>query len=244
LPLAERYRALAPLIADPVKAVRLEVASALSEVPLREMPPAEAAALARLFEEMLAAERLFLDRPESHYNIANHLAQQGDFLGAERNYRAALARDETFVPAYVNLAELQRAAGSETLAMATLRRGLAAVPDGAALHYALGLALYRQDDKAAALVALAEAARLAPDDATYGYGHALALREAGEGEAAIAALRRVLLSHPNDRTTLYALVAFLAEDGGVVEALAHARHLAALEPEDPAIADLLRRLGG
>ena len=241
LPPADRYRALAPLIGDPVKAVRLEVASALSEVPLTQLPPAGQPALAELFAEMLAVERLFLDRPESHYNIANHLAQQGDALGAERAYRQALARDPSFVPAYVNLAELQRASGGESLGIATLRRGLAAVPAAPALHYALGLALYRQGDKAGALAELAEARA---GDVGYAYAYALALEEGGERGQAIAVLEASLATRPNDREVLYALVYLYSTNGEVEAARRHARHLAALEPEDPAIAELLRRMGG
>jgi len=244
LPLADRYHALRPLFDDPVKAVRLEVAQALGDVPLAQLPPAEAEALGRLFDEMLAAERLFLDRPESHYNIANHLASQGDFLGAERAFRTAIARDPHFVPAWVNLSELQRASGSDSLGLATLRRGLAVVPDSAPLHYALGLALYRQGDPAAALDALAEAARLEPGTARYPYALALAQRQAGERAAAVATLAAALSLSPNDRSLLFALVSYLDEDGDRRAALEHARHLAALEPANPEVAALVRRLGG
>lgn len=244
LPLAERYRTLVPLFGDPAKAVRLEVANVLSQVPVGQLPAREAAALATLFEEMLAVERLYLDRPESHYNIGNHLANQGDAIGAERAYRAALARDPTFVPAYANLAELQRASGSESLAIATLRRGLEAVPDAAALHYGLGLALHRQGDAAGALAELAAAAKLGADDPNYAYGFALAQRDGGQREAAVETLESALALHPNDRALLYALVAFLAEDGKLDRARVHARRLAALEPENAEIAQLLRNLGG
>ena len=47
------------------------------------------------------------------------------------------------MPAYVNLADLYRAAQREPDVRRVLEEGLAAVPDDAALHYALGLALVR-----------------------------------------------------------------------------------------------------
>ena len=244
LPLVDRYRLLQPLFVDASKAVRLEVARVLSQVPLVQLPAAEATALGTLFDEMLAAERLFLDRPESHYNIGNHLANQGDAIGAERAFRAALARDPTFVPAYANLAELQRQSGSESSGIATLSRGLAAVPDAPALHYALGLALHRQGDATGALAELAEAARLGSADATYAYAYALAQRAAGHPVEAVDTLNAALALHPNDRAVLYALIAYEMQDGALDQAAAHARHLAALEPENAEIAELLRKLGG
>jgi Flp pilus assembly protein TadD len=50
--------------------------------------------------------------------------------------------------------------------------------------------------------------------------------------------------HPNDRKVLYALVYYLNLAGDTEKALRHARHFAELEPENPTVAELLRRLGG
>jgi predicted CXXCH cytochrome family protein len=241
---ADRFQLLAPLIDDPAKAVRIEVASALSDVPLSEVPPEQAERLSALFEEMVAVESLFLDRPEDNYNIANHAAYQGDAAGAERGYEAALARDPTFVPAYVNLAELQRSTAGEAASIATLRRGLEAVPDAPGLRYALGLALYRQGDLPGALAELETAWRQGDGEGHYAYAYALALDESGEGRQAITILEASRQAHPNDRDILYALIYYLSEAGETEKALQHAHHLAALEPEDPTIAELLRRLGG
>ena len=57
-------------------------------------------------------------------------------------------------------------------------------------------------------------------------------------------LRAGIDQAPNDRDLLYSLVALLAGAGDLVEARAYARRLIALEPEDPALGDLLRQLGG
>ncbi len=245
LPVQDRYGVLAPLIADSSKSVRLEVAQALSQVRPSSLPSEEAAALEGLFEEWLASESAYLDRPESHANIAGHLANQGDLAAAEQAFRAGLVRDPAYIPAWIGLSELQRAgAGGDAAAMATLRQGLEAAPQSPDLLYALGLALYRSGDAAGTREALEAAWRLAGEGADFAYGYALALDGGGDRAGAIAVLRAGVNAAPNDRDILYGLATLLAGAGDRVEARAYARRLAELEPENPDIANLLLQLGG
>ena len=245
LPVEDRYAVLAPLVEDPSRAVRMEVAVALSGVVPAGLPAGEAAALEALFAEMEAVENLHLDRPESHANIAGHLAEQGRLEEAEQAYRAALVRDPAYIPAWLGLSELARVtAAGDSGAISILRQGLEAAPEAPDLLYALGLASYRQGDLQATREALGSAWRLAGSGADYAYAYALTLDGAGDRAGAIAVLRAGIDQAPNDRDLLYSLVALLAGAGDLVEARAYARRLVALEPEDPAIGDLLRQLGG
>ena len=132
---------------------------------------------------------------------------------AEAEYRAALKLDPRFVPASVNLAELQRTQGLESDAEATLRTALEAMPDNADLHHALGLSLVRQQRQDEALRELAAAARAAPGNARYAFVYAVALHSTGRVREAIAELERGLAAAPADRDILEALAQFLAETG-------------------------------
>ena len=85
-----------------------------------------------------------------------------DGFGAMEQLAAATTYAQWFVPAYVNLAELQRQGGDEVVAEQTLRRGLGAVPDNPELLYALGLSVYRQQRPAESVVLLGQAAKVAP----------------------------------------------------------------------------------
>jgi predicted Zn-dependent protease len=107
--------------------------------------------------------------------------------------------ERTFVPAYVNLADLYRAEQREPDVRRVLAEGLAAVPDDAALHYALGLALVRARRSADALTHLERAAMRAPDNARFVYTYAVALHSAGRPRQAVDVLERGLQRHPNDR---------------------------------------------
>ncbi len=77
---------------------------------------------------------------------------------AVAQYEAATKYAPWFLPAYVNLAELQRQGGNEVVAEQTLRRALAEAPRDAGVLYALGLSVYRQQRPAEAVALLAEAA--------------------------------------------------------------------------------------
>jgi Flp pilus assembly protein TadD len=60
---------------------------------------------------------------------------------------------------------------------ATLREGLALVPEAAALHHALGLSLVRQQRKMEALRELERATQLEPGNPRYKYVYDIAVQE-------------------------------------------------------------------
>lgn len=89
-------------------------------------------------------------------------AQLGHFSRAETAYKTALAMDDTWLPVYVNLADLYRQMKRDDLGRSLLEEALQRFPDAAELHHSLGLLLTRQKEREASLQHLAQAARLAP----------------------------------------------------------------------------------
>ena len=239
---ARRVEPLAPLLDDPVRAVRMEAARVLAGAPRDRLTEAQRAALHRAQAEYVAAERFNADRPESHVNLALLHAAQRQPTEAEAELRAALALDPRFVPAVVNLADLYRATGRDAEGERLLREVLARDPRSAPLHHALGLLLVRQRRPADALRELEAAARLAPDSARYAYVYAVGLDGSGRRTQAIEVLERSLGRHPYDRDTLAALVAFTREAGGPRRALDYARRLAALDPGNAETQQLANQL--
>jgi tetratricopeptide (TPR) repeat protein len=237
-----RVEVLAPLLDDPVRAVRMEAARALAGTPRERLTDAQRTALDRGLAEYVAAEHFNADRPEAHLNLALLYAAQRRPAEAEAALRAALRVDPRFGPAAVNLADLYRATGREAEGERVLRGALDQDPRSAAAHHALGLLLVRQKRLPEAMPALAAAARLAPESARYGYVYAVGLDGTGRRREAIETLERVLERHPYDRDTLSALVAYAREQGGPRRALPYARRLAALEPTNPELRQLVRRL--
>jgi tetratricopeptide (TPR) repeat protein len=214
-----------PLLDDPVLAVRLEAVRTLAPLAALGLPDTQKKRLAAALAEYRASQLATAELPESHLNIGLIEVAVNDPKAAEQAYRTALRLDPRFGPAYANLADLYRALGRDADGEVVLRDGLAAVPDDASLHHALGLLQIRKKDTAGALSSLARAAQLAPGNARYAYVEALAVQSAGDTTRALAILEAALARHPNDRDILTALVLYNQQSGNAEAAGEYARRL-------------------
>jgi tetratricopeptide (TPR) repeat protein len=236
-------QAVAPLLDDPARAVRVEAARALAGASAQLTPPRRDA-LARATRELLAAEMVDADRPESHLNIGLLHLRGGRPDAAEEAWRTALRLDPRFVPALVDLADLDRMRGRDQEGAEMLRRAVVLEPDNADAWHALGLLLVRQHDAAEALPALRRASELAPDNARYAYVYAVGLNAAGAAAPSIAVLEAAHQRHPADRDVLLGLIAIARDAGDMDTARRHARDLLALDPADPRARLLAEQLEG
>jgi Flp pilus assembly protein TadD len=239
--------AILPLLSDPVRAVRVEAARAIAGTDPQTMTPEHRGAFASAYQELINAEMIDADRPESHLNLGLLKTRRQQTSEAEAEYRTALRLDPKFVPALVNLADLNRQRGMDKEGAEQLRTAIAIEPNNAAIKHSLGLLLVRQRNYAEALPLLRDAATLDPDNARYAYVYAVALNSTGSAAEAKALLARTYKQHPTDRNVLAGLIAFERDSGDIAAALTHAQELAVLEPQNPQIRallnDLQKRLG-
>jgi len=194
-----------PLLTDSVRSVRLAAVSVLASVPAAQWSAEQRPVFDRAVKEYRASQAVDADRPESHVNLGGLAMDLGQPAEAEAEDRAALALSPRFVPAWIQLAEVERLTGQEGKADSVLRAGLAANPGAADLHHALGLSLIRQRNFPMALEELGTALRLAPDNARYAFVYAVALHDTGHGTESLAVLRQAVARHPNDRALVDAL---------------------------------------
>lgn len=160
----------APLLADPLRAVRIEAARALASRPAPPfLPLATRNSLQTALDELIAAELASADRPEAHVNLAAIYLGQGRAAQAEKALRTALRLENDFVPALVNLADLYRTQQREREAEALLRSAVLSAPEAAEPAHALGLLYVRQGQLEEALHWLGQAAALAPKNTRYVY---------------------------------------------------------------------------
>ncbi len=189
---ATRLRYLPRMLTDPVRSVRIEAARALAGPDESRIPAAQRDAFAKALAEYVAVQTYNADRPEGHLNLGNLHAIRGDPNRALAEFEKAIEIDPRSVEARVNLADLHRARGADGEAETVLRKGIALEPRAAPLHHALGLALVRQKQTAAAVRELGEAAKLAPANARYAYVYAVALHDTGRPQDALRALKAAL----------------------------------------------------
>jgi predicted CXXCH cytochrome family protein len=229
---AERVARLAPLLADPLRAARLDAAAALAGTPPDLLKPYQAKALEKGLTEYEAAMGYMLDFAGNAHNLGNLWARRSDPAKAEAFYRRALAVDDLFFPAKSNLALLLAQQGKGDEAEKLLREVVEAYPSNGEGAYSLGLLLAEKGDIAGAATFLSRAAAGLPRDARVHYNAGLALARAGREAEAERALRRAAELDPARGDLLFALGEFLLRRGRFAEAEACADRLLAARPGD------------
>ena len=144
-------QAAAPLLSDPVRAVRIETAKMLAGVDQRSMTPEQQTAFAVATLELFDAEMIDADRPELHLNLGLLETRLRRPSEAENQYQTALRLDRNFTPALVNLADLDRMRGQNQEGVKLLRKAMSIDPNNADIKHSLGLALVRQHNYADAI---------------------------------------------------------------------------------------------
>ena len=229
-PSTERARLAIGLIDDPSRIVRIKAARVLAVVQNQNVGAAMLPRLEALFAEYIESQRANADRPEAHINLGLFFTERRDPVQAEGEYRAALALEPDFVPAYVNLADLYRTYNREGEAEAVLNEGLRMSPGDADLSHSLGLSRVRQGRVAEALPLLAQAASAAPDNVRYAYVHGVALHDSGQPGEGMVVLDKALQRFPNNPELLQALSEYARSAGDSRRADAYAKRLDALAP--------------
>jgi tetratricopeptide (TPR) repeat protein len=241
LPPDQRLAAI-PLLEDPIRAVRVEAARVLAELPADRFEPAQLRAFETALREYRDAQLAVADMPAGHLNLAVLHSNRGEPVLAEHDYRAALRMDPDFLPARTNLANLYNAMGRNDAAERVLREGIKRAPDQGELYYSLGLLLAEEKRLEEAAIALGRAAALLPTWARAQYNYGLALQQLGRRSEAVAALREARRIDANDPAFAYALAVFYAQQGQWELALPQARDLAALTPGAAEPRELLRKI--
>jgi predicted CXXCH cytochrome family protein len=159
----ELVELVAPLLFDPMRAVRMQAAVQLADAPDQLLKPYQREALADTLAEYRKAMEHSLDFAFAGHNLGNLAARLGDAAEAERYYRAAVSIDDLFYPAKANLAVLLNARGQNDEAEAILRSILDAYPEQHEVAYSLGLLLAEMGRYIEAESFLARAAAGMPD---------------------------------------------------------------------------------
>lgn len=237
-----RVDALWTLLEDSARTVRIEVARLLAPLTGGRLPEQYRTQLEPVIEEYVQSLNATGERPESHLNLGLLYVSQRKFVEAENAYLHAIDLDPTFVPAYVNLADLYRSQGRDNDGEKILRNAIAKVPESSDVHHALGLLLVRKKNLDDALESLSRATKLAPDNTRYAYVYAVALESAGRTADALVALRDALPHAAQDRSILFALTEYSLKSGDNLNARKYASQLSRTAPDDPEVVQLLKSI--
>jgi Tfp pilus assembly protein PilF len=219
---------LAPLLFDEVRAVRMQAAVRLAALPDEALEPYQREARAAELAEYEKSMAYSLDFAFAGHNLGNFYAELGQTARAEEHYRAAIAIDELFFPAKVNLAMLLNGQGRKDEAETLLREVLEAYPEQHEIAYSLGLLsaeLGRFEDAASFLE---RAAAGMPQRARVFYNLGLVQQQLGRD--AEAALLRTLELEPDNLDYLVAMADFYLKRGDLGRAEVVADAIVARHP--------------
>ncbi len=222
---------LAPLLADPIKAVRMAAISRLAGVPQDLFKPYQREGFDRALVEYRAAMAYTLDFASSGMNLGNLEAALGHPAEAEKDYRLAIGIDDLFFPAKVNLAVLLSGQGRNDESERLLREVVGAYPDNGDAAYLLGLLLVERQQTDEALSWLRRAAAAMPSNARAHYNLGLLLQQQGQLDEAYRALGRALELEPTNLDYLFALADHTLRRNRLQEALALADRMIAAHPD-------------
>ena len=203
---AERIIPLAaPLLSDPVKAIRNESVYVLAPF-AAQLNTDTRAVFETALKEYIAVQESLSHRPEGFLNKGIILAQTGKQKEAERVYLQGINLYPKFIALYANLADLYRADNNESASKIYLSKALSIQPNNADLHYSMGLWFVRKKDIPSGMAELKKAASLNPSGASIIYGYAVSLYSTGKTDEAIAVLEKYISVNGNNPQILDGLI--------------------------------------
>jgi tetratricopeptide (TPR) repeat protein len=225
-----RARKLAPLLEDPIRAVRTEAAARLAEVPAEALSETERQAQTRALGEYIEDQRYMSDLPSGPYNLGNLYASLGRPQEAAAQYRRALSIDDKLYMGRVNLAMLlAQQPGHQAEAEELLRSVHAAQPQLADVAFDLGLLLAEEGKGPEAERALRDALRADPRLAAAAYNLAVLVGARAPAEAAALA-RRAAALHPDEPRYAWTEAFYQAKSSGAKAAVETLRSLLKTNP--------------
>jgi len=238
----EQARFLAPLLFDPVRAVRIDAAQRLSSVPADLFSPDQRKAFDGGLAEYVQAMEYSADFAASRHNLGILYANLGQIDRARQNYEAAIAIDDQFYPAKVNLAILYNQTGRNRDAEALLRSVLKIRPGDPDVSYSLGLLLAEEKRYGEALGFLKAATRGTPERSRAYYNLGLLQQHLANAPEAERAFNKALTLEPQNLDYLYAAADLYVKTGRIAEARRIAERMIAAYPGQRIGRDLLEYL--
>jgi tetratricopeptide (TPR) repeat protein len=221
---------IAPLLYDPVKAVRIEVARRLAGEPAKHLDTDQQKVFQTALKEFEASMGYSADFAFGRYNLANLYTALNRPEEAIQNYQAAIKIDNLFYAAKVNLAMFYNKRGENDKAEVLLREATAAHPQIHEIAYSLGLLLSEMKKYDQAAIYLGKASNGMPERDRVHYNLGLLLQYLRRDAEAEAALLKALKLDPDSMDYLYALADHYLKRGKLQKAKIIAEKMVAKHP--------------
>ena len=234
---------IGPYLYDPVKGVRIEAATALAGPQSEHLDDDQKAEFTSVLKEFEEAMYYSADFSFARFNLGNLYNTLGRQEDTVENYLAAIAIDNRFFPAQVNLAMFYNQNGENEKAEALLKKVITANPEMYDIAYSLGLLLVemKKQDQAADYLKIAAEGLQVRSRIWYNLG--LLQASLGQDAEAEAALLRAKILEPDNPDYLFALADFYIKRRRPQRAKIYAELLVEKYPQNPMGYQLLQVIG-
>jgi len=208
----ESIDALLPLVADPLRLVRIRAAEALSPIPQDRVPEEAREHLKTAQAEFLSALNARPDDWSSHYNLGNFYASQNEIEKATASYETAIRLEPRAILALTNIAIVYGRKGEYDKAETSLKKAIEIDPKSAPVHFNLGLLLAERSRKEEAEKELRTALNLDPKLAPAAYNLGLLIMK-GHPDEGLSYCRKAYELSSNNPKYSYTLAFFQVQKG-------------------------------
>lgn len=239
-----QVKLIAPLLYDPVKAVRIEAAVKLAGESAKHLDANQEKIFRTALKEYVEAMEYSGDFASGRYNLGNLSVALNRAEDAIEHYRHAIKIDDLFYPAKVNLAMLYNRLGDKDKAEGLLREVVTAHPELYDIAYSLGLLLAEKKHYHEAVLYVEKAAHGMPEHARVHYNLGVLLDYLQRDREAEAALLKALELEPDQMDYLRAAAEFYLKRKRFPEAKGIAEHMIRKHPSNeagPKILDFIHR---
>ncbi|MBN1906516.1 MAG: hypothetical protein JW927_15615 [Deltaproteobacteria bacterium] len=240
----DKARLIVPLLYDPVKAVRIQAASALAGIPPELLDNDQNRVLKRVTDEFISAMEYSGDFSFGRFNLGNLYRALKDNKKAIGHFNAAAQIDKLFYPARVNLAMLYNEQGDKEKAEEIFRDTLKDNPNLHEIAYSLALLLAEKEEYNEAAIFMGKAAKNMPLDARAHYNYGLLLQFINLDRESELELKKAVDIEPGNMDFLYALFDFYFKRSEFNMAKEIADQMMMREPGSPAIKEILDMVRG
>lgn len=214
LPTNQRLTMLAPLLNDPIRAIRTQAARLLVDVPDNDFSDENRSAYRRALNDYKAAELALADMPEAQMNLGRLYWELKQYSLAEIAYKKAIKMDNTLVIPFKNLAIMYHESNQPKKAEEILHHGINTIKnpnDLGDLYYSLGLYFAEDEQWQDAQLAMANATKLIPHHPRLFYNYGLILQKQKHFSEAEKTFKTADALSPNDPSPLQALTMLYVE---------------------------------
>ena len=238
----ERPQWAAPLLKDPIRAVRIETARVLTSIPQDYLNEKQKLSFETALTEYIETQKAHADRPSAQLNLGIIYSNMGKTGKAEEAYQTAIRLAPDFLPPRFNLANFYNGLGRNDEAEQQLRLIIQQFPKSGEAHYSLGLLLAELGNLKESAAELTLAAGLLPEEARVHYNYALALQHLGRQNEATTALLIAEKLTPNDPSIVNAVASHYMQEGEWRKALPYAQKLVELLPNAPGPPQMVEKI--